>query len=133
MPRLHLLLSTPKTGDFLGGPMVRTWHFHYCGPGLIFGWRTQILILKRKKKNGKSLASIVISKGPCWACLQVLLYNWPCSCSLIEQWAQRLCVGRRTPHPLGREEPRNHMRVYQDINKPALPQVTEMQGVCCSR
>ena len=42
-------------------------------------------------------------------------------------------MGRRTPNPLGREEPRSHIRVCQDINKPPLPQVTEMRLVCCSR
>ena len=108
--------------------MVRTWHFHCCGPGLIFGRGTQILIKKKKKKTGERLASSVISKGPCWACLQVLLYSRPCSCCLLEQSSQGSCVGRRTPNPLGRGEPRNHVRVCQDINKPPLPPVTEMQS-----
>ena len=51
-------------GEFLGGPVVRTWHFHCWGPGSVPAWGTKIqqaiwcsqssLItenLKKKKKN----------------------------------------------------------------------------------
>lgn len=29
-------------GEFPDGLVVRTWHFHFCGPGSILGLRTEI-------------------------------------------------------------------------------------------
>ena len=35
-------LKQQKFREFPGGPVVRTLHFHCCGPGLIPGWGTKI-------------------------------------------------------------------------------------------
>ena len=47
--------------EFPRGPVIRTWHFHYCGPGSALGGRTKILQAmwhgqKKKKKNRNSSA-----------------------------------------------------------------------------
>lgn len=37
--------NSPKNnefGEFSGSPVVRTWYFHYCGPGSVPGRRTKI-------------------------------------------------------------------------------------------
>ena len=51
-----------KKGEFPGGLVVRIWHFHSRGPGLIPGWGTKILQAaqsKRKKKKKKKKKSTV--------------------------------------------------------------------------
>ena len=51
-------INTPLHWEFPGGPVVRTWHFHFRGPGSIRGQGTKIRkpggAAKNKKQNQKT-------------------------------------------------------------------------------
>ena len=44
------------------GPVIRTWHFHYCGPGSALGQGTKILQAmwqgKKKKKRKRNSSAV---------------------------------------------------------------------------
>ena len=42
---------TKRNRDFPGSPMVRTWHFHCCGPGQIHEMWPKIQVRKKEKKQ----------------------------------------------------------------------------------
>ena len=44
-------------GEFAGGPVIRTWLFHCCGPGSVPGQGTKILkaVQPKKKKNAEGI------------------------------------------------------------------------------
>ena len=41
-PNIKFHFKITLLGEFPGGPVVRTWHFHCWGPGSIPGWGTKI-------------------------------------------------------------------------------------------
>ena len=48
---LGLHLQNPMEQEFPGGPGVRTWHFHCCGPGSTPCWGTKIPQAARHSKK----------------------------------------------------------------------------------
>ena len=46
---MEMFLNKKVAREFPGGPVVRTWHFHCCGPGSTLGQGTKIPWCGKKK------------------------------------------------------------------------------------
>ena len=46
-----MFLNKKVAREFPGGPVVRTWHFHCCGPGSMLGQGTKIPWCGKKKSD----------------------------------------------------------------------------------
>ena len=58
MRKAICLQKKRNSWEFPRGPVIRTWHFHYCGPGSALGRGTKILQAMwhgQKKKKGTEI------------------------------------------------------------------------------